>query len=78
MMMCSSRYKIVYDYLILSFYAVNTVFMRIKYQFAGRAVCAYTHDFQKLPGFAFIGACVVIRMNIVCPVDSKILQFSYF
>ena len=35
------------------------------YYYASRAVCAYTLDFRKLPGFAPIGACALISMNTV-------------
>ena len=37
----------------------------VKYKYASRAVCAYTHIFRKQRGCALIGACVVIRTNIV-------------
>ena len=37
----------------------------VKYKYASRAVCAYTHIFQKPRGCALIGACAVIRTNTV-------------
>ena len=37
----------------------------IEYQYFSRAVCAYAHVFWKQPGCAVIGACALIRMNMV-------------
>ena len=56
----------------LSFNSVNMVIMRkngLKYQYAGQAVCAKAHIFHKRPGCALIGACALIRMNMVCSSD---------
>ena len=57
-----------FDHLKLNCDAVNTVFMckfGIKYQYAGRAVCAYAYVFWKRPGCVLIGACSLIRTNTV-------------
>ena len=65
---CSNGFKTVFDHLRLSFYAINTVFLCencVKYQYAGLAVCAYAHVYQKQPGCALIGACALIRTNMV-------------
>ena len=42
----------------------------VKYRYANRAVCAM-NVFLKQPGCAFIGACVLIRMNAVYPQISE-------
>ena len=65
---CSNHCKIVFDHLWLSFDVANTVLLckiGIKWQFASRAVCAYAHDFRKRPGSTLIGACALIRTNMV-------------
>ena len=49
------------------YFHVNTV----KYQYAGRAVCAYAHGFHKQLECAFIGACALIRTNIVCHIYAR-------
>ena len=68
---CSNRFKIVFDHMSLSFNDVNMVFFFckkcVKYQYARRAVCAYARVFQKRPGCALIGECVLIRTNkVIC------------
>ena len=48
--------------------AANTVLLctiGIKWQFASQAVCAYSYDFKKQAGFALVGACALIRTNMV-------------
>ena len=69
---CSNCCKIVFDHLRLHLNASNAALMcRIgaKYKYTIHAVCAYApvcayaHVFQKWPGFALIGACVLFRMN---------------
>ena len=65
---CSKHCKIVFDHLRLTFNEANTVLMCkmcLKYQYASQPVCAYVHDFRKRPECALIGACAVIRMNMV-------------
>ena len=37
----------------------------VKYQYAIRAVCAYACVFLKRPGCALIGACALIRTNML-------------
>ena len=37
----------------------------VKCQYAGRTLWAYAYVFQKRPGCALIGACVLIRTNAV-------------
>ena len=57
-----------FDHLGLSFNAVNMVIMckfGLKYQYAGRALCAFAHIFRERLGCALIGACALIRMNTV-------------
>ena len=54
----SCRYKIL-------FYTVFICSMCVKYKYASRTVCGYANDFRKSPGCALIGACVLIRMNMV-------------
>ena len=61
-------FQIVFDLLRLSFNVVNTVFLCkncVKYQYASRAVCAYARVFQKRPWCVLIGACALIRTNMV-------------
>ena len=62
----SNHCKILVDHLRLSFNAVLMCEIGIKYQYASPAVCAYVHGSGKRPGCALIGACVLIRTNMVC------------
>ena len=65
---CSNRFKIVCDHLRLILNVVCLVFLcliSVKYQYASRTVCAYVYVFRKRPGCALIGACALIRMDMV-------------
>ena len=71
--------KLVFDHLSLSFNAVNTVLMYkidVKFKYAGKAVCTYAHNFRNRIGCALIGACALIRMNMVHVYQVK-LALSY-
>ena len=57
----SNRREICFDHLRLRFYVVLMCNSGLKYRYVRRAVCAYVHIFQKLPGCAVIGACALIR-----------------
>ena len=63
-----------FNHLRLSFDAVTEVFLCkncVKYQYARREVCAYSHVFLKQSGCAFIGACALIRKNMVLDLSLK-------
>ena len=66
---CPKCFKIVFDHFALCFNKGNLVFLCnycLKYQYASRAVWAYAHVLRKIPGCALIGACTLIRTNMVC------------
>ena len=66
---CLNYCKVVSGHLRLSFNAANAVLMcriGVKYKYNTRAVCAYACVFREGPGSALIGACVLIRTNMVC------------
>ena len=62
---CSSRRKILFDHLRIGFNVVLMCKIGIKYQYFSRVVCAYAQILQKRPGCALIGACALIRTNMV-------------
>ena len=80
---CSKSCKIVLDHLRLGFNTVTIVIMCnivVKYHYASRSVCAYTHDFLKLPRCSLIGACALIRTNMVhqnMTMDSSCVAIAY-
>ena len=66
-MLVFQLFKIVFGSLRLSFNAVNTIFMCKIGINTNMLVqqCAFMQVFRKQPGYVLIGACVLIRMNMV-------------
>ena len=73
---CSIRLKTAIHHLMLSF---DTVFMckiGVNYQYISRDMCAYEHLYlRKRQVCAAIGACALIRMNVVVNISG--FQHSY-
>ena len=74
----SIRLKTAIHHLMLSF---DTVFMckiGVYYHYISRAMCAYEHDFffRKRLGCAVIGACALIRMNMVVNIFNRTSGFQ--
>ena len=79
---CSNRRKLLFDHLLVRFNVVFLCKIGLKCQYASRAVCAYVHIFQKIPGCALIAACVLIGTNTVSKYwytyTLKHVKFVYF
>ena len=58
----------------------DTVFIVCKigvnYQYVSRAMCAYEHDFQKRLWCVVIGACALIRTNMVVNIFNRTSGFQ--
>ena len=73
---CSIRLKTAIHQLMLSFDTVLMCKICVNYQYVSRAMYAYEHVFQKRLGCAVIGACALIRTNMIVIIFNRTSGFQ--
>ena len=73
---CSIRLKTAIHQLMLSFDTVFVCKIGVNNQYVSRAMCDYEHVFQERLRCAVIGACALIRTNMVVNIFNRTSGFQ--